>query len=122
MLRPFSDEELVEIGGEKLRLVLNFKAIDVIEGLADQPMPVVLVQFFSSPSPMGLQGKVLWALLREAHPEVTLDEAAGVMFSEHANRAGQAVSDLLQRAFNLGEPKKEKGKNPPKPRGASKPS
>ena len=120
-MRPFYDEELIEVDGEKLTLAIDFRAIDVIEGTVGEPMPSVLAQLFSTPAPLSRSGKVLWALLLRHHDEVTVEEAAGLMFTEHANRVGLAMGGLLQRAFNLADPK-AKGKNPPKRPGASKPS
>lgn len=119
-LKAFCDEELVEAGDDKLRLALDFRAIDIIEGLADEPMPTVIVRLMESPPSIALSGKVLWALLRRHHEEVTLDETAGLMFSEHGNRVGLAMSNLIQRAFNFGEAAPDE--NPPKRRGRSKAS
>lgn len=129
MLTAFHDEELVEAGEDKLTLAIDFRAIDVIEGLAGGegqivPMPVVLDWLFTPPAPISLSGKVLYALLLRHHQDVTLDQAAGLMFhKEHGPKVGKAMDTLLLRAFNLlvDEPK-AKDKNPRKRRGASKTS
>lgn len=117
-MRSFFNEAQIEVEGETLHLVLNFRALDVIESLAEQPIPAILPQLAGSP-PFSLVGKVLWGLLREKHPGITLDEAAGVAFGPDGAVVGLAIGDLLRRGFDLGEAKAE---NPPKRRGASKPS
>ena len=102
---------------EKLTLVLNFRAIDVIESVTGEKMTDILPQL--ADPPMSLAGKVLWGLLREKHEGVTLDQAAGVGFGRDGAAVGLAMADLLTRAFNIGE---SRAKNPPKRRGASKSS
>ena len=125
-LTAFYDEEVVEAGDTKLTLAIDFRAIDIIEGLAGGPgeivpMPTVLAWLFTPPASIGLSGKVLWALLRRHHDDVSLDQAAGLMFhKEHGPKVGQAIDRLLSRAFNLVDETKAKDKNPPKRRGASK--
>jgi hypothetical protein len=57
----------------------------------------------------------------EHHPETSLDEAAGLMLSKGSSvKVGLAINALLMRAFSIET--KEKDKNPPKRRGASKTS
>jgi len=127
MIPSFYDEEPLEVCGEKLTLAIDFGIIDIIEHTASRedgivPMPNVVAMLYAAPPPLSVSGKVLWALLRRHHEEVTMDQAAGLMFSEHGNRVAIAMLSLINRAMNLGEPRKEKGKNPRKPRGPSKPS
>jgi hypothetical protein len=117
-MRPFYNEEQIQVEGESLCLVLNFRALDCIESLTGENMPAILPQLVSDP-PYALVGKVLWALLREKHEGLTLDDAAGVAFGPDGGRVGLAIGDLLQRGFNLGEAKDE---NPPRRRGRSKTS
>jgi hypothetical protein len=116
-MRSFYHEGQVEVEGETLHLVCNFRAIDTIEGVTGLKMSDILGQLIDPPH--ALVGKVLWGLLREKHEGVTLDQAAGVGFGEHGAEVGLVMGDVLRRAFNIGE---AKGKNPPKPRGKSKPS
>jgi hypothetical protein len=117
-MRAFYNEAQVEVEGETLHLVCNFRAIDVIESVTGEKMTDILPQLIDPP--MSLIGKVLWGMLREKHEGVTLDQAAGVGFGPDGAKVGLAMADVLRRAFNLGE--EAKGKNPPKRRGASKPS
>ncbi len=117
-MRTFYNEAEVEVEGEPLTLVLNFRAIDVIEGVTGENMTDIIPQLANPP--MSLVGKVLWGMLREKHEGVTLDQAAGVGFGQDGAKVGLAMAELLTRSFNLGET--EKGKNPPKRRGASKAS
>lgn len=117
-MRPFYHEGQVEVDGETLHLVCNFRAIDVIESVTEQKMSDILPQL-ANPS-FALAGKVLWGLLREKHEGVTLDEAAGVGFGPEGNKVGLVMGDVLRRAFNIGEEAKDA--NPPKRRGRSKTS
>ena len=119
-MRSFYHEGHVTVEGEQLTLICNFRAIDVIESLTGEKMSDVLSQLDDPPS--ALVGKVLWALLREKHEGLTLDDAAGVMFGPDRENVGVVMGDVLRRAFNIGEEPKAKGKNPPKRRGASKTS
>lgn len=114
-MRSFYHEGQVEVEGETLHLVCNFRALDVIESVTGQKMTQILPQLVDPPH--ALVGKVLWGLLREKHENVTLDEAAGVGFGPQGDAVGVVMGDVLRRAFNLGESGDE---NPPKRRGRSK--
>lgn len=117
-MRPFYHEGQVEVDGENLHLVCNFRALDVIESVTGQKMSDILPQLVDPPH--SLVGKVLWGLLREKHENVTLDEAAGVAFGEKGGLVGVVMGDVLRRSFNIGAA--EKKPNPPKRRGTSKAS
>jgi hypothetical protein len=119
-MRSFYHEGQVEVDGETLTLVCNFRAIDVIESLTGQSMNEILPQLVDPP--YSLAGKVLWALLREKHEGVTLDQAAGVGFGPDGTIVGLAMGDVLRRSFNIGEKPEEKDENPTKRRGRSKSS
>jgi hypothetical protein len=114
-MRSFYHEGQVEVDGETLHLVCNFRAIDVIESVTGEKMTEILPQLIDPPH--SLVGKVLWGLLREKHEGVTLDEAAGVGFGPDGEKVGVVMGDVLRRSFNLGEVKDE---NPPTRRGRSK--
>lgn len=116
-MKSFYHEGQVEVEGETLHLVCNFRAIDVIESVTGEKMTDILPQLVDPP--LSLVGKVLWGLLREKHEGVTLDEAAGVAFGESQEAVGLVMGDVIRRAFNIGE---AKGKNPPKRRGTSRSS
>lgn len=130
MLTAFYDEEVVQLGDDDtLRLAIDFRAIDLMEhivGDSDAITPSTLIVdhvLHSNPCPVSILCKVLYALLRRHHEDLSMDVCLGVMASKHSVAASFAMQNLLRRAFNYGEPaKEEKGKNPPKPRGASKPS
>lgn len=115
-MRPFFNEAEATIAdGEVLHLVLNFRAIDVIESLTGLSMEDVLPQLASPPH--NLAAKMLWAMLREKHDGVTLDQAMGVVVDrQHGPKVGLAMAELLNRAYDLGEAKAE---NPPRRRGRS---
>lgn len=116
-LKPFYCEQSVKVGDEAYRLVVNWAMIDATESLLGRPFDEVLTELLTPvPAPrMGTIGRVLWGLLREHHPEITLEEAAGLMFGETGETIGIAIGKLMMDAFPTQE---EKGKNPRKPRGA----
>jgi hypothetical protein len=116
-MQPFYHEGQVEVDGETLHLVCNFRAIDCIEALTGLDMSSVLADLQGAPT-HGLVGKVLWGLLREKHEGTTLDMAAGAAFGPDGPKVGLAMGDIFRRAFNIGE--EAKGANPPKRRGRSK--
>lgn len=128
MLSAFYDEEVVQLGEDTIRLAVDFRAIDLMEHIvgdtnAITPATVIVNHVLhSAPCPVSILCKVLYALLRRHHEDINLDVCLGVMGGAHSVAASFAMQTLLRRAFNFGEPEKEKGKNPPKPRGASKPS
>lgn len=116
-MKSFYHEGQVEVDGETLHLVCNFRALDVIESVTGEKMSGILPQLVDPPH--SLVGKVLWGLLREKHEDVTLDQAAGVAFGDGGEKVGLVMGDVLRRAFNIGAEKKP---NPPKRRGTSRSS
>lgn len=123
MLKAFYNEEQLAVDGDIYRLVLNFRAIDATESLIGCSFNSILRQITLDP-PLGLVGKLLWGLLREHHPEVSLDEAASLMFGDTGVLVGAAVRRLLDAAFpqaDEGDGKPKDG-NPPKRRGQSETS
>jgi hypothetical protein len=67
---------------------LDFRAIDAIEtltGEADDTIPSASLWGRR----LGIIGKVLWGLMRKHHPDSTLDEAAGLMFSTRGVNASR---------------------------------
>jgi hypothetical protein len=127
-LVAFYDEEVVQVGDVTLRLAMDFRAIDLMEhivGDSDRITPattIVEAFLFSSPVPVSISCKILYAMLRRHHEDVSLDEAMGAIAGEHSGRIALAMEALLKRSFNVGEPEKEKGENPPKRRGRSRSS
>lgn len=121
MPKPFYHEQMVEIDGEKLRLVINFKAIDATEQLSGRDFDSILDELQSKDCRAGTMGRAVWGLLREHHPEVTIDETMSLLAGEeNGMKVGVALRFLLEAAFPTVE--KEKGENPPEPRGALSPS
>jgi hypothetical protein len=121
MFPSFYEEEQVKLEGGMLRLAINFRALGAIETLVEDRMDNIVLAVLTGAAPLNVLGKVLWGLMREHHPETGLDDAAGLMFDKvSAVPVGLAISDLLRRAFHVET--EAKGQNPPKRRGASKPS
>jgi hypothetical protein len=120
MLKPFYNERTVVVDGEELRLVINFRAIDATEQLIGCGYDKILDDIQDQNVPLGLQGKVLWGLLREHHSGLSLDQTATLLFGPPSVAIGMAMIELFNAAFPAAE--KAKGKNPRKPRGVSKPS
>ena len=123
MIKPLRAEELVEIGGETLRLALDFGALDAIEGQAGEPFDVIQRKLVSARKvPQSLQAKVLWGLLRRHHPDLTLDHAAAMVFDKASVVIGVAIGRLIDAAFFADKDDAEGKPNPPMPSGASEPS
>lgn len=119
-LVAFGEEEQVTVDGEPLTLRLDFRAITIMEGALETDMPSIVANFRSGRPQLRVLGQMLWAMLREHHSEVTLDQAAGIMFAKNAAKVGFALDALLERVFPLTEGRKSK--NPPRPSGRSKSS
>lgn len=123
MVAPFYHEQALTVDGEQLRLVINFAAIDATESLlAPMTFADIIGQLVLGTASMSVQAKVVWGLLREHHSDLTIDQATTLLMGPTGEATGIAVNRLLTAAFPPAEPKKAKGANPPKPRGASKPS
>jgi hypothetical protein len=123
MLNAFYNEQAVKVGDDTLRLVINFAAIDAAEGMIGRDFDQILAELTSQdPKPgLALQGKVVWALLREHHPDVSIDQVATLLFGPASTVLGMAIGKLLTAAFPSARGA-AKPANPRKPRGASKPS
>lgn len=120
-LLAFGEEEQVTVDGQALTLRLDFRAITIMEGALQSDMPSIVANFRSGRPQLSVLGQMLWAMLREHHSEVTLDQAAGIMFAKDAAKVGFALDALLERAFPL-PTEDRKPANPRKRRGRSKSS
>lgn len=120
MPQPFYHEQSVVVGDETFILVINFRAIDATEQLLDLGYDEILEKIQQPDVKVGFSGKVLWGLLREHHSDLSLDQVLTLSKGEPGVTMGLAMSQLLVAAFPTVE--KAKGKNPPKPHGASKTS
>ena len=121
-IAAFYHEEQVTVGDETLRLVINFAALDAVESLTGRSFDRILGEFTGEGEPgMALQGKVVWGLLRQHHPELSLDQVACLLFGPPSAKVGAAIAKLMAAAFPAAEPADTKAKaaNPPVPRGAS---
>lgn len=120
MLTAFSPEEQVEAFGETYTLRLDYRAISVIEGALDMTFPMVVAHIRSGNPGISLLSRVLWATLREHHPDVTSDQAMSIVMDQGKDGAkfGAALDALLERALPL-QTEDRKPANPPK-RGRSK--
>jgi hypothetical protein len=116
-LKPFLHEAEVAVDGGILRLVLNFRVINQLEALLDKGMDEILGELNSS---LSTATKFLWATTREHHPDLTLDQIAGVMCSSEHREAVQAtLGHLVRLAFNIAAPAVEGEKSrPPRKRSA----
>lgn len=120
-LVAFGEEEQVTVDGVALTLRLDFRAITIMEGALNSDMPSIVANFRSGRPQLSVLGQMLYAVTREHHMSITLDHAAGLMFSKDAAKLGFALDSLLERAFPL--PKEDrKPKKEPRPNGRSKSS
>lgn len=122
-LVAFAPEEQIEAFGETYTLRLDNRAISVIEGSLDLTFPAVVTHIRGGNPPYAMLSRVLWAMLREWNPEVTIDQALSIVMDRGANavKFGFALDALLERAFPIATEDKDKP-NPPKRRGRSKTS
>jgi hypothetical protein len=120
-LASFNHEAQIKVGDETLTLRLDFRAITTIEGALQMDMPSVVGVIRSGRPPLSVLGQVLWSLLRKHHEDVSLDQAAGIMFADEAAEIGLQLDALLERAFPLDKEDKEP-KNPPQQNGRSETS
>lgn len=121
-LKAFHTEQPVVVDGTTFRLVIDFRAIDAMEGVTGRSFDVVLAELQGEEGAKhGTITRLLWALTRAHHPELTLDEASSLQYGSHALAVGAAVQQLITNAFATGDDK-PKATRPRKPRGASKPS
>jgi hypothetical protein len=125
-IQAFLHEEVVKVGQDTLRLVLNFRALDAIESETQRPFDTILGQLTTRGAvpPTSLVSRVVWGLLRQHHADVDIDQAAGLVNGPDAPAIGVAMGKLFETAFPRAQPVDPKAKpaNPRKPRGASKPS
>lgn len=124
-VKPFYNEEAVTVDGETYRLVINFRAIDATEAVAACDYDAILRKMTDPRRgvSLALQAQVVWGMLREHHPDLTLDHAMTLTQGTAGQMVGIAVAKLIQAAFPAeNSQQKAKGSNPPKRRGASKPS
>lgn len=113
-LKPFYFEAEVEAAeGFVLRMSVNFGVINRLEALLDKGMDELLGDLAGQASVMG---KFLWAMTREHHSDLSLDQIAGIMFSKDYGPAVVAtLGNLVRNAFNIGEPEEgEQSSRPPK--------
>jgi hypothetical protein len=125
-IQAFRHEEVVKIGDDALRLVLNFRALDAIESETQRPFDTILSQLTARGAvpPTSLVSRVVWGLLREHHADIDIDQATGLTNGADASAIGVAMGKLFETAFPRAAAPDPKAKpaNPRKPRGASKPS
>ncbi len=120
MPKAFCHEQTVVIDGETFHLAIDFEAMDATEQRLEMDYDQIVERVQQSNCPIGLMGKVFWGLLRKHHPDISMDEIVTLMKDKSGLTMGLALTQLLEAAF--GRVEKVKAKNPPVPRGASKPS
>lgn len=100
-MRSFFAEGLFETDeGERLSLVCDFYSIDVVEQITGLNWDMDIIPQLASP-PRALAVKVLYGLLRKRHPEITLDEAAGVSYDKNSIALWAVMGDVIRRATNI---------------------
>lgn len=121
-MRAFNAEGQFETDeGERLTLVCDFYALDVIEQVTGLNWDEVVPQLVDPPRALAV--KVLYGLLRKRHEQISLDEAAGLFFDKNAIVLWAVVGDVIARASNFDSDEEEEQKPPPakkKPSGRSR--
>lgn len=115
----FAEGQFQTDEGERLTLVCDFAALDVIEGVTGQNWDEIVPQLVKPPR--GLAVKVLYGLLRKRHEQISLDEVAGLFFDKNSIALWAVMGDVIARAcnFDAGE---EDAKPKKKPAGRSRTS
>ena len=123
-LVAFSEEEQVaDAFGQNWTMRLDFHSITVIEGDTQMRMPEVVAHIRCGAPGHSVLARVLWALFREHHPEVDVNQCLAIVMDQGKDgmKFGFALDALLERAFPLPQ-EDRKPKNPPKQSGRSKSS
>ena len=118
-LKPFLFESEVEAAkGFILHLTIDFGVINRLEALLDKGMNELLGELATSTNVMV---KFLWAMTRNAHPDLTLDQITGIVFSKPYGAAVCAtLGDLVRRAFDVADDEEgEQSSRPPKRSGGA---
>lgn len=119
MVAPFYHEQQLKLDGETYRLSLNFAAIDAAESLlAPLTFDQIVGKLLDGTAPLATQARVVWGLLREHHPELSIDQASSFVIGKAGEATGAAIGQLILAAFPIAEPGEKKA-NPRKPRGTS---
>lgn len=84
-----------------LRMKIDFRMIDRLEGLLNKGMDEALRELGASVS---MAGKFLWAMTRDDHSALTFDQIAAIVVRHERREAVQALlGKLVAQAFNIGE-------------------
>ena len=114
-LLAFGEEEQVTVGGQPITLRLDFRAITIMEGALESDMISIIRNMRSARPQLSVLGQMLYACTREHHSDITLDQAAGIMFAPEASKIGFALDSLMEKVLPL-ETEDRKPKNPPRKR------
>lgn len=105
-LKPFFYEAKVPLSDDfELHLVLDFSAVDRLERLLGRSIDSVIGEMLKSVSTMT---KVLWAVTREHHSDLSLNGVAGILLPGDkakqplADLVAATLGDLFRRAFDIG--------------------
>jgi hypothetical protein len=112
-LKPFCHEAEVLLADDfGLKLTINFRTIDRLEALLGKGMDELLGDLNASISTMV---KFAWGMTREHHPDLTLEQVAGLVLSkEHGQAICASIGNLVRRAFNIADGEGEQSSRPPK--------
>jgi hypothetical protein len=98
----FRNERSVEAGSNRLRLAVDFLALDAIEEVLGRKTPEIVRSMLTGSCQLSVTATVIWGLLLRHHPEITVEEAASLMFCDHRGAISEVVSGLFEASFNLG--------------------
>jgi hypothetical protein len=115
----FAEGQFETDEGERLTLVCDFSALDVIEQVTGQNWDEIVPQLVDPPRALAV--KVLYGLLRKRHDRISLDEVAGLFFDKNAIALWAVMGEVIARAchFDKGEDDEAKPAKK-KPRGQSR--
>lgn len=112
-MRAFNATEAVNVGGEEYHLAIDIAIIDALEDEFDCSFDQLMGKIGAGAVRMGKMARLMRGLLSREHPDLSLDQVGGLVFSD-----GQALSAGMERLFAKAWPDQSEAKaeNPPKAR------
>jgi hypothetical protein len=95
----FAEGQFETDEGDRLTLVCDFSALDVIEQVTGYNWDEIVPQLVNPPRALAV--KVLYGLLRKRHEQISLDEVAGLFFDKNAIALWAVMGEVIARACNF---------------------
>lgn len=114
-MRSFFAEASFEAkDGERLHLVCDFYAMQVVEDITGRDWDEIVPELVGSGRSLKIM--VLYGLLRKRHPGITLDEAAAITYDFDESALGALMGAVIAKAQNFTDDEAENQKEPAAPK------